>query len=62
MIAVDSIPSKRSGHSMIQHDNKLIVFGGFGEIVYSKNDLWAFDFGKNTWLMVENSSIKQKDA
>ena len=60
MLPTGQIPSTRSNHTMIQYENKLIVFGGFGEIVYSKNDLWLYNIERNNWLMVEDISIKQK--
>jgi len=43
-VEIEIEPTGRSGHSMINYKNNLIVFGGLGEIVHEKNDLIIFDF------------------
>lgn len=51
-------PPARSGHRMIYHKRKLIVFGGFfdngvGDVQYY-NDLWTLDLDAMTWVMINN--------
>lgn len=45
-------PSARSGHRMVLHKGKLLLFGGFydtGRETKYYNDLWSFDLEEFTW-------------
>jgi N-acetylneuraminic acid mutarotase len=44
------IPAPRSGHSLVKHDNSIILFGGLLEVTKETEDLYQFDLSKNVWL------------
>jgi N-acetylneuraminic acid mutarotase len=74
-VAVKGGPSARSGHRMIVHKRKLVIFGGFydnGQVVRYFNDLHVFDLDTRTWLKIGAAAqsasaslapiVKRKDA
>ena len=55
-------PTERWGHSFVQiNQREIVTFGGYGgsptEGKYL-DDLWAFDFVKNSWRKVETTGNK----
>lgn len=53
---INPLPPARSGHRMVTWGNFIILFGGFvdttGTTTYL-DDLWLFDFTKQTWKKVD---------
>ncbi|CAG2113222.1 unnamed protein product [Medioppia subpectinata] len=48
------VPSERFGHSVVLHNNKLIMFGGMLKNGSITHDLWAYDILRQRWdLWVE---------
>jgi hypothetical protein len=46
-------PSQRYGHSMINYQDYLIVFGGKNTNETSLNDLWIYDINLNSWIEID---------
>ena len=58
--AKSSHPTGRAGHSMIQHDNQLVIFGGrteIGGVLRSLNDVWIFDPNINIWTELKSNPL-----
>ena len=53
------VPDKRQNHTMVAHDDQLILFGGSGPYMpsvkmrASYNDLWSFDTRSRLWTQIE---------
>lgn len=47
-------PSKRYGHSVVQWRGDLYVFGGFDDFGLRCNDLWRYEWKRNSWSLIAN--------
>lgn len=53
-------PSARSGHRMILHKKRIILFGGFhdnNQTFLYHNDVWMFSMDKYAWTKIETDGI-----
>ena len=61
-----AIPDPRVSHTMVNFQNKMVLFGGGGaympnlHMMPSFNDIWCFDTDKDTWTKLEGSGIPPK--
>ncbi|MFB9961064.1 Kelch repeat-containing protein [Sinosporangium siamense] len=49
-------PSGRSGATVWVGGGRLYVFGGVDATFTALNDLWAYDFGRNSWALLSTNS------
>ena len=60
------IPDPRVSHTMVNYENKLVLFGGGGvflkqlEMMPSYNDIWMFETDRMMWTKLEGSGIPPK--
>lgn len=50
-----AIPHGRNGHTLIKHQDYLIMFGGILEITKESEDLYAFHIPSSTWKLIDMS-------
>jgi hypothetical protein len=43
------------------YNDCLIVFGGIYEVTKELNDMWAFSFKQNKWILVQDEPGAQKN-
>jgi N-acetylneuraminic acid mutarotase len=48
------VPCVRSGFTTSVFDGCFIVFGGILEVTKELNDIWAFSFKQNRWILVQD--------
>lgn len=54
-------PCVRSGHSVVVHDNKLWLFGGYSDtLVQYFRDMYTYDFISGMWESVEQQGIEME--
>ena len=46
-------PPPRAGHSAVVYNDKMWIFGGKSNDNDKMLDLWAFDFAKKTWELID---------
>lgn len=46
-------PAPRSGAASVVHENRLLLYGGYGG-VGRLEDLWSFDFDSKSWTQIES--------
>ena len=51
--ALGDVPSGRSGHSASLFKDVMIIFGGMKDITKETNDMYSFQFSKNTWTLFQ---------
>jgi N-acetylneuraminic acid mutarotase len=51
-----SFPCPRSGAASVVHENKLLVYGGYGGAV-RLDDLWSFDFDTLAWEQIAYTGV-----
>ncbi|KNH09227.1 hypothetical protein XU18_0505 [Perkinsela sp. CCAP 1560/4] len=47
-------PCRRVGHSAVITNDKLYIFGGIGALHEPLNDLWEYDFSRESWRQISN--------
>jgi hypothetical protein len=50
----------RSGHSACAYNDYMILFGGIHEVTKELDDMIAFSFKKNHWIILFKEYIAQK--
>ena len=45
-------PKGLRGHCMVLFENKLLVYGGYQELLGSSGDLWSFDLSSDHWSKI----------
>ncbi len=50
------IPLGRNGHSIIEINGKLVLFGGIIEITKESDEVFTFDTATSTWKLVDTNS------
>ena len=55
-----NIPRSRSGHSLINFENKLVLFGGIHDVTWELDDLYVFNLHTSEWEVINSDSSRRE--
>ncbi|CAD8046545.1 unnamed protein product [Paramecium primaurelia] len=61
ILGSSDIPMCRSGHSLIVHENQLILFGGIHDITWELDDLLTYQINNKEWKTINQDTSRRKE-